>query len=110
MTDDDHDLKRLFVQAADEPADDAFVARVETAIVRRRRMPILVSSGAAMLAALLVWATWPAAYGLTAWIRDSLLFLGPFFSTFDGHVVIAALLATAFGWLWLHERLGSAYD
>jgi hypothetical protein len=110
MSDDDHDLKHLFAEAPAEPADDAFVARVEAAIARRRRLPIAISIGMAALAALIVWATWPAAYGLTAWMRESLLFLGPFFSTFDGHVIIVALLATAAAWLWLHEKLGNAYE
>ena len=110
MNDDDNDLKRLFAATSAEPADDVFVARIETAIARRRRMPVAMTAGAMVLIALLVCATWPAAYGFTAWMRDSLLFLGPFFSTFDGHVVVIALLATGGAWLWLHEKLGNAYD
>jgi hypothetical protein len=110
MNDDDRDLKRLFADAPVGPADAAFVARVETTIARRRRVSIAVTAGAAALTAFLVWATWPVADQLAAWMLDSLLFLGPFFATFDGHLVIVALLATAGAWLWLHEKLGNAYD
>jgi hypothetical protein len=109
MSDDDNDLKRLFAEAPLVPTDDAFVARVETAIAWRRRQPALIAACAIALATLLVWATWPAAYQLTGWMRDGLLFLGPFFSSVEGHVAVVALLATGIAWTWLHERFGNAY-
>ena len=106
---DDTDLTRLFAETAPLPSDEAFVARVTRHIAWRQRLILALPAGVAVLLALAIWATWPAALTFSGAAITGLVLLvqgtGAFFNSPTGVFTAVALLLTAGFWSWLYERL-----